>query len=420
MAEQILEALQSSHRPADYYPDSDDDEVLDIHPAKTTAKTPESAPWRNAPRTAPHPAPTFEPLFKSFENARGTTQLTPLPTHKQSTPLHAGLSTGRSLLDEMDDVSFELTPMFSQTSANATKVAPIAGVAGFLEIEEEPSRGGGGMYDDIMDDDAPSSNLPSGLFEDDDEPIRTNSGLILTHRRTPVMSRTNKSRPQFNNNYDDNDNKKYDIPFLRLPSAFRPATPSASSRGGGGGGNSQYFSSHCDSGDRGNSMALLQAKRLMSYVRLWVVFLFIFLLAATGVLVHSFRSANSDDGAATASGKQSKAEPIQRRSPGMADHIEDLPERIILVPIENASEWASRQHLLHEHEQPVMQIGHDTHNRRILKHNNKDFQEQHGVRRILLELRQEFETWADEHQKTYQSEHEKEQRFHIWANNHQR
>ena len=44
----------------------------------------------------------------------------------------------------------------------------------------------------------------------------------------------------------------------------------------------------------------------------------------------------------------------------------------------------------------------------------------HGVHRILADLRNEFESWMQKHNKRYHSHEEKEKRFRIWSDNHDR
>ena len=399
MAEQRMEAIQSARRKPDYDPFSDDEEHDEendvINDFATTAKTPSML------ESPHHPSAFFDPLFNESK-----------PIHKQSTDLPVGLSTGKSLLDEVDDVSFELTPMFSRISdvaAGHNQNKP-AGIAGYLEIEEEPPRG-------MVESPSPARPLSGG--PSDDEPIRTSSGLLLTHRRTPTTSR---ERPpvykQFAMNettVDDHDNKKRNAPFLRIPqsSGFGGWPSSSPSLAG----HSHYLPSGGGSiGGGRHSMAVVQAKRFMSYVRLWVILSFVLLLVATGVLIHSFHHSN-DDSTPENSSQQLKQQSGQVSS---TSQIENIPEQIILVPIENISEWVSAQQQQHQQQQqPIMQLGHDMHNHHF-DNALRRHDESHGGRRVLLELRQEFEYWVQDHGKKYHSGHEKEHRFNIWAQNHQR
>ena len=52
-------------------------------------------------------------------------------------------------------------------------------------------------------------------------------------------------------------------------------------------------------------------------------------------------------------------------------------------------------------------------------HTNKGRHADDGGR-MLHELRNEFDTWASRHSKTYATKHEKEHRFNIWMKNHNR
>jgi hypothetical protein len=175
-----------------------------------------------------------------------------LPIHKQY------IATENSLFD---DSSVDVLPVSSET---------VPGVAGYLEMEEEP----------------PRDRIPP-IAGGAEEPIQTSSGLLLTHRRTPTAVR--KPRPQPAS--DDDDKKQSNVHFFRVPNAFRPATAATASQ------QRDYFEvengwvsrGHSHSPNGTHSMAMLQARRLMSFVRLWMIVIFILLFAATGVLVHSFQ-----------------------------------------------------------------------------------------------------------------------------------
>ena len=154
-----------------------------------------------------------------------------------------------------------------------------------------------------------------------------------------------------------------------------------------------------------------QARRFMSYVNVWVVLCFVLLMAATAVLLHSFgHSSNSmaEDNTLNPSVKDT-----QRSMGSVASTIEDEPEQIILVPMENISElWDQHRR---QQEAPNLQLGfHQDHHSQVSANHN------HGLHRVLLELRQDFESWVEHHQKRYHSADEKERRFTIWAQNHHR
>ena len=451
-----MEAIQSARRKAvDYDPLSSDDEEhaeeidLSIPETTTTAPTGRTVPRTNvalssSPPAQKHPSSSFDPLYSNIDDnnniqnnaasatARTTTHLNSAIHRQSSADLPVGLSTGKSLLDDVDDVSFELTPMFSRiadvaaidptpvTTGEAQKFKT-AGVAGYLEIEEEPPR--------IMVE-SPFSRLPAGdgpINIDGEEPIKTSSGLLLTHRRTPTSS-SSKTRQSSYKQYpvhahgddNDHDNKKHrsNGPFLRIPqspgfSGWSSSSPSLA-------GSSHFFTGYGSSfgggGGGRHSMAVVQAKRFMSYVRLWVVLSFVLLMVATGVLVHSFHHDNND----TADPAASSGQKLQQQSGQVitSDQVQEAQEQIILVPIENISEWASVQQQK-QREQPMMRLGYEVQNRH-LDDNSVQFDGPHGGRRVLTELRQEFESWVQDHSKEYHSANEKERRFSIWTHNHQR
>jgi len=76
-----------------------------------------------------------------------------------------------------------------------------------------------------------------------------------------------------------------------------------------------------------------------------------------------------------------------------------MAEKIILRPLNNMSELKT----VTEPQKRSLQAPHDN---------------QHGTRRALSQLRDEFEGWVEKHQKKYKSEDEKERRFDIWSHNH--
>jgi hypothetical protein len=373
MAEQQMEAAQKARRRTDYESlseEEDEEERLysDINPFEASSS---SIRQRGRPIATKKTATTYR-----------STPIKSVPIQqRQHTP------NSNSLLD---DTSFEMRPMLSDT-------ANIPGVAGYLEIEEEPPR---------------ISVSTLHLQEEEDEPIKTSSGLLLTHRKQPTIRQT---RPM------DLDNPQQRVEFLSGNFRSPPQKDYFEVENGLWG-----SSSRGHSGSPRHSMAMLQAKRLMSYVKFWVVISFVLLLALTGVLMHSFHNGEVSVNVATTSGSETQQQAnnyIQKND----NVVIEIPEQILLLPLENIADLGNKQRNL-----PALQLanqGNQKQRHRVLLsredkthgHNHKnDKKNDHRSHNILADLRDEFESWIQQHGKQYHSEHEKEHRFHIWTQNHDR
>ena len=263
----------------------------------------------------------------------------------------------------------------------------IPGTEGFLEMEEEST----------------SVSIPptfhggDGEFLDS-EPVRTSSGLLLTHRHTPMSHH----QPA----YGGHGNRKNRETFMSVPGtrvlphgvAFEVESGYAGSNSTGLG--NPYYS------NSGPSPALVTARHLLSYVRLWNAAFCIILLIGTGVVVHSMRHETS--GGAEVNEREAQTQHInlssgQNKVKPVSSAIEasQITEQIILVPFQNVS-----------HRRTVAQP------KAILTRENDE--EPHDIRRSLRALRQEFEEWVQTHSKIYHSEDEKEHRFKVWHDNHHR
>lgn len=260
---------------------------------------------------------------------------------------------------------------------------------GYLEMEEQP------VF--ALSSGAPLNN------ESYDEPIRTTSGLLLTHRHTPMPT----------NGFSANKRSSNDI-FINVPAArvfpqgealemehgayyFRPSHPSY----------------HTGANETlGESYGIAKARRFLAYVRLWNAVFCIFLLIGTGVVVHSMRHEANSGGAVEFEAR--KATTVQQITSEDSDqattanplssHSEsssDITEQIILIPLPNASQKRRRMTVA----QPEATLEQDSDKRR------------HGT---LHALRQVFEEWVQQHNKIYDSDDDKERRFRIWHDNHHR
>jgi len=201
-----------------------------------------------------------------------------------------------------------------------------------------------------------------------------------------------------------------------------------------------------DKDGRRHSMPMLQARRFLSYVRIWMVLSAVFLLLATGVLFHAFghttpttdtvmigtdSTVNNGSGVTT-----------QYIVGGTTVANGGEVKKIILVPLPDHSQTSKGQLYIHQHQQEQV-IAHQIHhqqqqvmvdqNQHHQHHPQQRFhyplqsmqhhhhqQQEHGAQRVLKELRQEFDDWVTHHGKKYHSAEEKEHRFRIWTDNHHR
>jgi len=258
------------------------------------------------------------------------------------------------------------------------------GIAGLLEMEPEPSRSTARV----------DQHQHQQTFASPYDPIRTSSGLLLTHRRTP-----NEFKPQQRpvretlfQDHNDDDEKKRDHGntsyFGRSPAVHRRPVYSSNERFEV----ENPWSAH----HHGSTGAfLVQAKRILSAARLGVIVSAVALFLGTAVLMHSMRQETASSSASSSSSMIDANQQQQQGSQSfrVVTMGEDSgnsgtgPDRIILVPFPETTEHS--------------QQGRQTH-------------------RVLTELRNEFESWVQHHGKVYHSQTEKDDRFNVWSENHQR
>lgn len=226
-----------------------------------------------------------------------------------------------------DATAFELSSMMvdkNKNESSRTSSSAVPGGAGYLEIEEEPPR-----------------PVPLEMTMDNNEPIRTSSGLLLTHRRTSPTTTASKSNS--NSRTPREDDTAYDS-YVRRREAFEMEN--------GLHGNPRYGYSSSGYGPSGrHSMTMTQAKQLLSYARLWVVVCFGALLITTGALMHSFghNSGNPVEGKTT----QKASDAAQGSNPqdlgqfqneyGQNGFFYQVPDQVLLLPMENISQLANQQ-----------------------------------------------------------------------------
>jgi hypothetical protein len=273
--------------------------------------------------------------------------------------------------------------------------------------------------------------VPQIAPPDNVEPIRTDSGLLLTHRKNPAAMMKHRppqhhpsSHPSYSQPYPQQQNqnqfpqvasrtfRSIQQEYFEVENGFRVGwrrVLEGSGRRQYGGGN-----------DGRHSMATVQTKRLMSFVKLWVVLFALLLLAMTGAFWHSLGINESSVTKGDADGKvttsavtaggyyvNGRLDVVVADTTGM-----DSPQEILLLPLDDVSKLAARQQ---QFELRPLQLGHSRHGGAAAATTTT----YHG-HRYLRDLRDEFETWMKEHGKVYHSENEKEHRFSIWTQNHHR
>mmetsp|Transcript_3703 Transcript_3703/g.8535 ORF Transcript_3703/g.8535 Transcript_3703/m.8535 type:complete len:791 (+) Transcript_3703:66-2438(+) len=353
MAERQMEAAQRARRQPDY--DSDDDvSSVDIY------STSEQQQFQKATSLSP------------------TNELESFDPYRPRQP-----ASDEALFDA---TAFELSTMMDEKE---TKKSTFPGGAGYLEIEEEPPR-----------------PVPLEMSLDSNAPIRTSSGLLLTHRRaSPTNASNNRTAPTRGNT---GGNTAYDS-YVQRRQAFEMENGIHGNPGGYG------ASGYGPSGR--HAMTMAHGKQMLSYARLWVVVCFGALLITTGALMHSFgnngienESIQKKNDASQVSNLQQDVSQYQNNvAGGQNSYYYPVSEQVLLVPMENISQLAAQQ-----------QENLDNPPRRKLGVSHLGHHQHHDEHMSLHKLRMEFENWISEHKKVYHSHQEKEHRFAIWSQNHQR
>ncbi len=322
----------------------------------------------------------------------------PSPMSPSPSDFFAQSPAQNALIDDDDSTTFSVELQTLNTDRNpndlfGTNSSPDAisnnkypGTAGFLEMEEEPLR-------KVQD----NNNNAFGS-----EPIKTDSGLVLTHRKNSnaVPSRNKQVQNLFRDTQQDYFEAEND--FVRGSNKGNPK--SASYFGGVSGG-------ILGGGNGKHSMVMVQVKRLMSYVKIWVILFLVVAMVMTGVFLHSIGHEEAVTKTDSTSSQQSSANNANTNGNGNAYGFDTVPDQIILVPLTDSSHLATLQQNQQHQNQP----------RRLQDDVSSNHQGNvDGSHHFLKNLRQEFETWILHHGKTYHSDAEKEHRFSIWARNHQR
>lgn len=252
-------------------------------------------------------------------------------------------------------------------------------VADLLEMEDLP------QHDDTSFNNHYDEYNKFDTFSSE-QPICTNSGLLLTHRK--IARENNQSLPMINLSSENNTNKT--APFSLRPPATKHLemeNVSFSRRG-----NVDYYSSSFQSSE---PPVLVYAKRLFAFARLWVIFFLLVLLLGFGMIIHSYKHENRNK----AKHEKNDLNNLDMINSNGEDHT-NVKEQIFLLPLYNSS-----------HNNEVKEFTPDRHGaRRLLENVENEFEN----------LRDEFEMWVRQHNKKYRSENEKDERFQIWTENHMR
>ena len=373
---------------------------------------------------------------------------------------------------------------FTTTNGGTVHTTTYPGTAGYLEMEEEPSRE---VYKERnIDNNNSSININNNINNSTKiigDSIRTDSGLVLTHRKIPAVSTTHRNHqqqqqqqqqrqqnPAHRNHLQHHNTQHHDGSSGNNSSGFRDAQQDyfevengvfrgwnkdnpnfqkqqqregyfGSSSGGIGGRQGNYTG-----GGGMHSMTMVRAKRLMSFVRIWVVLFSLILLAMTGVFLHSL--GHHEDPATTTSKRtttQTNNDASNNNDGRSSSSSRDVllsvvaPEEILLLPMEDVSQLSSSsaqqkayrarviQQQQQQQQQPLRlqppQLGQQHRNLLVnsVSSGNSNGNDNSGSsHRFLLGLRQEFEDWMMHHNKAYHSEEEKQHRFSIWSQNHER
>ena len=338
-----------------------------------------------------------------------------------------------SLFDDDDDdstalFSLELQSLNTNSNNNDPNVLPInnnrdttrsssyPGTAGYLEMEEEPSREVFQDYDDNRIHDINNHIHNTADFRD--ESIKTDSGLILTHRKTANNSTSRTKEKHQNSEAFRNTQQNYFEAENGIFLGWNKKNTRHRNEGGSyfTGSRSGMFGSGSGSGGK-HSMVAVQAKRLLSYVKIWVILSLLVLLVMTGVVFHSMGQKEDPKTSVSKAGETSI------NASTNANSAESGPESILLLPLPDNSPLSSsfqqyQQQYFYQDPYAYQRLPKNFPRRlHSLQNDSHNIASSHHS---IHYLRQEFEDWIHHHKKVYHSEDEKELRFSIWTQNHQR
>mmetsp|Transcript_9135 Transcript_9135/g.22686 ORF Transcript_9135/g.22686 Transcript_9135/m.22686 type:complete len:921 (-) Transcript_9135:566-3328(-) len=352
-----------------------------------------------------------------FQSLEVETVVPPVSTSQTLSKLFNEVPARNALIDDDESTTFSVelqtfnsddnkqneNIVGSSTSPNALSNNKYPGTAGFLEMEEEPLR----------------NNIINNRIQNNavygSESIKTDSGLVLTHRKNNALPNRNKQPHQNsfrdtqqdyfeaeNDIFSERNKGKPNVPYRREGGSYFPG----SSGGILGGGNGKH------------SMVMVQVRRLMSYVKIWVLLLSIVAVVTTGVFLHSVGHEEPVTKTDTISSQQSSS--IDTNGNGNAVVMDTTPDSILLLPLTDSNQLQQQQQ-----QQNYQQLQNQNQPRRlqdaqVTSNNSDNSATGHHHHHLLRGLRQEFESWIHHHGKAYHSVEEKEHRFSVWAQNHHR
>jgi hypothetical protein len=286
-----------------------------------------------------------------------------------------------SLLD--DDEAIDNESQNDDVESSIRQSLSVPGAAGYLEMEEEPPR-------------TPQSGYQQ-KGDSEYEPIRTSSGLLLTHRKTPNEYRPPPSR-EFSleselYDEDDLDAKKRQTPRgLFGSSNFRRALYQ------------ERFDFERTYPFRPGSV-WLQSQRLLSYTKLWLVVSVTAFFIGMMIVVKHVRHESAAESELISSGE---------------DVLIEISETVRLVPINNQGHYQVQTQQQDEQYGPIVLLPLPVEARSRGDYGHQHQQESPMRRLSMKSLRHEFESWASRLNKRYHSKEEKEKRFGIWLQNHEK
>ena len=198
-----------------------------------------------------------------------------------STFMHEHVHTFGDSSSSAMPLSHQPKPLHLQATNNTTHIT----TSGVLELEEEDESSTRVQEEDLLglnEQDTRTDSYPTA------PPLCTDSGLLLTHRQAPSNSINNMPRVRPTYRHLDNQNN---------PNYVRN-TPGTTVHENGHA--LEVDSGHVYAGTHNHhhysttSPAIQQAKRFLSYVRLWNAGFVVILIIGTGVILHSIRQEHSN------------------------------------------------------------------------------------------------------------------------------
>ena len=334
------------------------------------------------------------------------------------------------------------------SSQNAKLKTP--GTVGFLEMEEEPPRTP--IHNNVHLSSNHTTQQPYSIYD----PIQTSTGLLLTHRRVPpppppppplisyvssVSSPTTTHttatiRTQFEMDCTGTSSKAH-RGQQHSSTNFPTLIPC----------NSYPFSwqHHYPTRKDGGGNFPISLAPMLRYVRLWMVFSATILFFGTMVLLHHAVNAKEITGLENQSNLG--VEIIDKINDFAIEYDEQSGifhlhggESIQLIPLtENDTTEEDTEQIILVPLPPNIDPKHHSRRRRLEQRNNdrqmvgvptlmQDYPMNHHGNSPLLErtlsriqtLRNEFDSWMVQHDKSYDTEQERHFRFQIWSHNRER